>query len=251
MSTSSERKKVKRKIIKIDKELCTGCGKCVVGCEEGALEIIDGKAEVVNERFCDGLGACIGECPEGALSIEEREAYEFDEELMEQNQEQVKGESEEISIKTKECSCPSSDTITYDKPWQGEQEGDEIPSALRQWPIKLELVNPEAPFFDNNELVLVSDCSPLAYGDFHRKILQGRPIITICPMLNLGESEIEKIEQILKSNPISQIEVVLMEVPCCRKLHIFLDTILEGIDRDIEVQETIVSRDGEIKEKHS
>ncbi len=59
--------KIIRNIIEIDEDLCTGCGECVTGCAEGALEIIDGKAKLVSEVYCDGLGACIGECPTGAL----------------------------------------------------------------------------------------------------------------------------------------------------------------------------------------
>jgi len=74
-------KKVKRDIINIDEDKCTGCGLCVIGCHEGALQIIDGKARLVNELFCDGLGACIGECPEDAITIEHREAEEYDEVL--------------------------------------------------------------------------------------------------------------------------------------------------------------------------
>lgn len=68
-----------RDILKIDEELCTGCGLCVPNCHEGALQLIDGKARLVSELMCDGLGACIGYCPEGAISVERRETEPYNE----------------------------------------------------------------------------------------------------------------------------------------------------------------------------
>ncbi|MDN5347127.1 MAG: hypothetical protein PWP65_691 [Clostridia bacterium] len=68
----------KRKIVRIDEDLCTGCGLCVSPCAEGAIEIINGKAKVLREELCDGAGVCLDVCPVGALSIEEREAPAFD-----------------------------------------------------------------------------------------------------------------------------------------------------------------------------
>jgi NAD-dependent dihydropyrimidine dehydrogenase PreA subunit len=70
---------MKRQIIEINEEKCTGCGECIPNCHEGALQIIDGKARLISDLMCDGLGACIGHCPEGAIEIIEREAQPYDE----------------------------------------------------------------------------------------------------------------------------------------------------------------------------
>ncbi|MCK4804947.1 MAG: 4Fe-4S binding protein, partial [Spirochaetes bacterium] len=70
---------MKREIITIDEEKCTGCELCIPNCPEGAIQIIDGKARLISDLFCDGLGACIGHCPEGAITIEKREAEPYDE----------------------------------------------------------------------------------------------------------------------------------------------------------------------------
>jgi ferredoxin len=76
---------MKRQIIEIDQEKCTGCGQCIPGCPEGALQIIDGKARLIGDLFCDGLGACIGHCPEGAIAVTERESEPYDENKVMEN----------------------------------------------------------------------------------------------------------------------------------------------------------------------
>jgi ferredoxin len=76
---------MKRKIIRIDEEKCTGCGDCIPNCPEGAIQIIDSKARLISDLFCDGLGACLGHCPEGAITIEEREAEPYDERKVMEN----------------------------------------------------------------------------------------------------------------------------------------------------------------------
>jgi len=76
---------VKRSVVKINKELCDGCGRCVVPCAEGAITIVNGKARVLREELCDGLGFCVGICPTGALSIREMETEAFDQGSAEKN----------------------------------------------------------------------------------------------------------------------------------------------------------------------
>ena len=68
---------IKRMIVVIYEEKCTGCGKCVSPCAEGAIRIIDGKAQVISGELCDRMGFCIVTCPEGAISIEGRRTVAF------------------------------------------------------------------------------------------------------------------------------------------------------------------------------
>jgi len=208
--------KVNRKIIKIDEEKCNGCGDCVLSCAEGALQIIDGKAKLVSDNYCDGLGACIGECPQGALIIEEREAPEFDEEAVEHYLKEKRKAEAELP-----CGCPSRTVTQFEKPvTEGFRTADSAhhESMLSHWPVQLRLVPPTAPFLMRADLVLVADCVPFAYADFHQDFLKDHAVLVACPKLDDFDAHLEKLTEILRRAQLNSLTVLTMEVPCCSGL---------------------------------
>jgi NAD-dependent dihydropyrimidine dehydrogenase PreA subunit len=230
---------VKRKVITIDGEKCTGCGKCVIACAEGAIEIINGKAKVINEVYCDGLGACIGECPEGALTIEERDAPEFDEHKV---KEHLASKAEkELPL----MACPGSGPkrILAPKPVK---DGERPTPQLSNWPVQLRLAHPQAPYFKKARLLIAADCSAFAYAAMHSDFIQGRVTVIACPKLDDSEEQIAKLTEIFSLNDIQDIKLVRMEVPCCGGLNLLVKKAMERARKRIPVQEVVVATDGSI-----
>jgi len=235
---------MKRKIIEIDDALCNGCGNCVTGCAEGALQIVDGKAKLVNEVFCDGLGACIGTCPTGALQIIERDAPEFDEKAVEKH---LGGP---IPKMPPAGGCPGlqirfgEEKPKTEAPAVSEQV---IRSELNQWPTQLHLVPPQAPFFTNRELVVLSTCSPSASPDVNWRFVRGRAIVIACPKLDRTEGYVEKLAEIMKSNGIPKVIIVRMEVPCCGGLTMIVKEAAKLSGRtDLVLEEATIGLNGDI-----
>jgi len=251
---------VTRKIIEIDEDKCTGCGQCVVNCPEGALEIVEGKARVVNEHFCDGLGACIGECPEDALHIVERDAPTFDEAAVLEYAEQRKAnpiasllnESKitTVGVAAEPCHCPSSRLLEWKSPEKSSTSTARATSAIRQWPLKLRLLLPTAPFFrDAKKLVIISDCAGLADPNTHADFLQRVVIVQVCPKFENPDDNISKLVAIFQAATILEsVQVVEMTVPCCRSL---LPEVKEAMERsgvNLPVVESVVDQRGDIVE---
>lgn len=134
-----------RRIIKINEELCNGCGACAAVCHEDAIGMVDGKARLLKDDYCDGLGDCLPTCPTGAITFEEREAAAYD----------------EAAVKAR------------------------MDSQLSQWPVQIKLVPVQAPYFKDARLLVAADCTAFAYGSFHNDFIAGRVTLIGCPKLDM------------------------------------------------------------------
>lgn len=238
--------KILRKIIEIDEDLCNGCGNCVTGCVESALQIIDGKARVVSETFCDGLGACIGECPTGAMKIVEREAPPF-------NEKAVKKHLAEKEPETMPCGCSSTHIQIFDKPTACETANkpkhfENIPeeSALTHWPIQIKLIPANAPFLRSADLLVLADCTAVAFPTLHHDLLRDKVVMMGCPKFDDAHEYVRKFAKIFKTADIQSITTVVMEVPCCSGMPMIVKKGVEQADRKIPMKEIVLSLRGKI-----
>jgi len=248
--------KVVRNIISIDENKCDGCGLCIPSCEEGALQIVDGKARLVKEVYCDGLGNCLGECPQGAIEMIEREAEPFDEKAVEEHLQRLEKEDIKIEESTEECGvcCGSSLVQDIQKPGQKSTSGnatsqkDYVPEAeLSHWPVQLHLVSPQARFLQGVDLLIAADCVPFAYADFHRSFLAERSLLIGCPKLDDTDVYHQKLVEIFKRNKLKSITLVHMEVGCCFGLSRLVRSALEESGTETPLEEIVVGVDGSIK----
>jgi NAD-dependent dihydropyrimidine dehydrogenase PreA subunit len=302
---------MKRDILKIDEDLCNGCGQCVPNCHEGALQVIDAKVRLVSELMCDGLGACIGHCPEGAITIETREAEPYNEtSVMEQMISKGKntimahlkhlkdhGETgflQEGVVYLKEHraglnfnldeilkevhnhghmapapveiqkqghshahgheggGCPGSRAMVIEKTDGSDKTapaGDQ-PSELRQWPVQMHLINPNASYFKGADLLLAADCVAFSMGGFHSKHLKGKSLAIACPKLDHGtDIYVQKLIALIDSARVNTITVMMMEVPCCGGLLQMVKSALSQASRKVPLKMMIVGINGEIQQE--
>lgn len=269
---------MKRRIIKIDEDKCTGCGICIPDCPEGALQIIDGKARLISDLFCDGLGACIKTCPENAMEIVEREAEEYNESKVMENivkggvnvikahLEHLKDHGEDKLFnealkylkdnnmevpnmeENKTCGCQGSMQKDMRNQFIKENNNNiQISSELRNWPIQLKLMNPNANYLDNADLLIAADCVPFSYPNFHLRFLKNKILLMFCPKLDSDiDSYIEKLINIFTNKNINSISIVRMEVPCCGGVEMIVQKALEMANKNIIIKEYIISIEGNI-----
>lgn len=273
---------MKRTVISIDEQKCTGCGLCIPNCPEGAIQIIDGKARLVSDLMCDGLGACLGHCPEEAITLEEREAEPYDERkvmanVVRQGPNTIAAHLEHLkqhgetgyhdqavaylkeygipvpagknqSEKASFGGCPGAQTVSF-----ASREAEEAPeagsgaSSLTHWPIQMHLISPNAPHYRNADLVLAADCTAYSLGAFHRDYLKGKTLAIACPKLDEGqEIYLEKLKALIDTARINTLHVMIMQVPCCRGLLGLARQAKSEAERNVPVKCTVVGINGDI-----
>lgn len=245
-----------RKIVKIGEERCDGCGLCIPQCAEGAIQIIDGKARLVQEKFSDGLGACLGHCPQDAITIEEKKAEDFDEHAVHEYLVRLgKAPEGHSPSETRDHSagCPSARVLHLKKEgkplFEDSHQRGKTPSMVGQWPIQLKLVSPTAPFFQEANILIVADCVPFAYADFYRDFLREKAVVVGCPKLDDPGFYVEKLSRILSDSSVKSITVAHMEVPCCFGLNTIVQEALKKSGKSIPVEEITITIDWEKKEE--
>lgn len=238
---------MKRRIIEIDRDKCNGCGACAAACHEGAIAMVDGKAQLMRDDYCDGLGDCLPACPTGAITFVEREAAAYDEKAVMENKQKKMQEKMKKEGMTLPCGCPGSRSrrIEHAECDASEPRGAEPVSRLSQWPVQIKLVPVNAPYFDGARLLIAADCTAYAYAAFHERFIKGHITLVGCPKLD-GVDYSEKLTEIIRNNDIKSVTVVRMEVPCCGGLEHAAKTALQRSGKFIPWQVVTISTDGRI-----
>jgi NAD-dependent dihydropyrimidine dehydrogenase PreA subunit len=238
--------KITRKIIKIDDELCNGCGQCVPDCAEGSLQIINGKARLVADKLCDGLGACLGSCPTGALQIIEREADEFDEEAVEHF---LAKKAKEPTQPQRTGGCPSAQlqTLRPMSPCQSANTpGTQAGSALSHWPVQIRLIPATAPFLENCDLLVAADCTAVAYAGLQKNYLEGRVVMMGCPKFDDQQLYVDRFTEIFRTRTLKSLTILIMEVPCCHSMLQIIKQAYDTVQPDLPIRQVVISTRGEI-----
>lgn len=220
-----------RKIVKIDREKCSGCGLCARACHEGAIAMVEGKAQLIREDYCDGLGDCLPVCPAGAISFEIREAEAYNEAaVQEAKRDKNQGNADRIAVAAakKLTAARHSDSG----------------SELRNFPVQMKLAAANAGCFKNADLLIAADCTAYACGNFHKKYMKGRITLIGCTKLDSTDYS-EKLRDIFTENRIKSVTVLRMQVPCCGGMTLAVKTAIKNSGKPIPCTVITLNNHGE------
>ncbi|GAB4310665.1 MAG: 4Fe-4S binding protein [Bacteroidales bacterium] len=251
---------------------CDGLGACIGHCPEGALTVEMREAEAYDERKVMELMIPKGENTirahlrhlkehgetefllEGVEVLREK-GIEMDLSEFTGNEEELKGIVEELFGQptgiphSGGCGCPGSAERTIEPVTAVDSavQETEIGTELRQWPVQLHLLNPQAGYFRNADVILTADCVAYAVGDFHRKYLRGNTIAIACPKLDSHqEMYVAKLVSMINDSKINTMTALRMQVPCCGGLVQMAKVAAGQSERKVPLKEIIIGIEGEV-----
>ncbi len=265
------------KVCLVSELMCDGLGACIGYCPEGAITIEEREAEPYNE-----IAVLQKIIPQGKnvliahLShMKEHNQFDFLKQgvnYLKQNADSLKFNLNEViesvhnsgkvaevkkEVISKNCStsvsggCPGSISRSFvqkDTPNKQIHESQPQESQLSNWPIQLHLINPNASYFKNAELLLSADCVSYALPDFHQKYLKGKTLVIACPKLDSNKGVyVEKLIALINEAEVKSITIMKMEVPCCGGLLQMAQIAIKEAVRKIPLQTITVGIQGDIK----
>ena len=250
----------------ISELMCDGLGACLGHCPEDAITIEKRDAEeydevlVVQQIIPKGKNTLVAHLKHlkehgefvflkqavGYLKMHDSEiSFSVDAVISE-----VHSAKAETSVGIASGGCPGSRAISFEPQnlrFAPPTAATEAPSALRQWPVQMHLINPASATFQGTDLLLAADCVAFSLGNFHSKHLSGKSLVIACPKLDQGkEIYVEKIRRLIDEAHVNTITVMMMEVPCCGGLSQLVRMAASQASRKVPVKEIIVSIKGEI-----
>jgi NAD-dependent dihydropyrimidine dehydrogenase PreA subunit len=256
---------------------CDGLGACLGYCPEGAIEIIEREAEPYDERRV--MEVIVPKGRNTILAHLEHLRDHNETEFLNQAIRYLKENNIDMSPEKDQnkagmpfatirearneahthsgCGCSGS----MEQDFRIDQEAvaaaaapaitaANAPSELRQWPVQLHLLNPQASYFKNADVVLAADCAAFAMGSFHSKYLRGKSLAIACPKLDTNkESYLQKLTSMILDTKINSLNVVMMEVPCCGGLLQMAQMAREQAGRNVPIKRSLISIQGDLLEE--
>lgn len=188
----------------------------------------------IDEEKCNGCGACAAACHESAIGMVDGKAKLL---------------RDDYCDGLGDClpACPTGAITFVEREAAAYDKAAEIRNRrpLQQWPVQIKLVPTSAPYFDGAKLLIAADCTAYAYASFHEDFKNEKIVLVGCPKLDSVDYS-EKLEEIIRSNNITEVTIVRMEVPCCGGLEMAAKRALQNSGKFIPWQVATISVDGKI-----
>lgn len=188
----------------------------------------------IDEEKCNGCGACAAACHESAIGMVDGKAKLL---------------RDDYCDGLGDClpACPTGAITFVEREAAAYDEAAVIRNQrpLQQWPVQIKLVPTSAPYFDGAKLLIAADCTAYAYASFHEDFKNEKIVLVGCPKLDSVDYS-EKLEEIIRSNNITEVTIVRMEVPCCCGLEMAAKRALQNSGKFIPWQVATISVDGKI-----